>query len=482
MTTAMSQREDMLDQAASWFDQGHLFDVLRRRVAHRTDSQEPDSPPRLARYLEAEIGPAITALGFTWRVLDNPVPGGGPFLIGERHEGAGLPTLFTYGHGDVVRGYDAEWREGRSPWILVAEGERWYGRGTADNKGQHSINLAALGLVLAARGRLGFNVKLLVETSEEIGSPGLHALCDAEKEALKADLLIASDGPRLRANRPTLFLGARGACNFDLTVQLRDGGHHSGNWGGLLANPGTILANAIASLIDARGRILVEGLRPASIPEPVRQALAGIEPGEPGGPTIDADWGEPGLSAAERVFGWNALEVLAFTTGNPARPVNAIPPVARAHLQLRFVPGVVPDQIVPILRDHLDRAGFPMVTVSSSRETAMAATRLDPDTPWVRWAAASIAATTGALPAILPNLGGSLPNDCFAELLGLPTIWVPHSYPGCSQHAPDEHLLAPVVREGLLIMTGLFWDLGADPTDADAPDRPSRPLPAARPA
>ena len=59
-----------------------------------------------------------------------------------------------------------------------------------------------------------------------------------------------------------------------------------------------------------------------------------------------------------------------------------------------------------------------------------------------------------------PNVGGSLPNDCFAEVLGLPTVWVPHSYAGCSQHAPDEHVLAPVLREGLQIMTGLFWDLG----------------------
>ena len=476
----MASRRETLDQAAAWFDQGNFFEILRGRIAHRTDSQEPDSRPRLDHYLEAEIGPALAALGFTWRLVDNPVPGGGPFLIGERHEDAALPTLFTYGHGDVVRGYDAEWRDGLAPWTLVAEGERWYGRGTADNKGQHSINLAALGLVLAARGHLGFNVKLLIETSEEIGSPGLHALCTAEQQALEADVLIASDGPRLRADRPTLFLGARGACNFELAVRLRDGGHHSGNWGGLLANPGTILANAIASLVDARGRILVEGLRPAAIPEPVRQALTGIEPGEPGGPAIDTDWGEPGLSPAERVFGWNALEVLAFTTGNPAHPVNAIPPSARAHLQLRFVPGIVPERIVPILRDHLDRAGFPMVTVTPARETVMAATRLDPDTPWVRWAAASIAATTGAPPAILPNVGGSLPNDCFAELLGLPTIWVPHSYPGCAQHAPDEHLLAPVVREGLLIMTGLFWDLGAGAMDAGAPDRPSRRLPAAR--
>jgi hypothetical protein len=80
----------------------------------------------------------------------------------------------------------------------------------------------------------------------------------------------------------------------------------------------------------------------------------------------------------------------------------------------------------------------------------------------VGFALDSIARTTGARPALLPNLGGSLPNDVFAEILGLPTLWVPHSYPACSQHAPDEHLPVTIAREGLAIMAGLYWDLGEE--------------------
>jgi hypothetical protein len=89
---------------------------------------------------------------------------------------------------------------------------------------------------------------------------------------------------------------------------------------------------------------------------------------------------------------------------------------------------------------------------------------LDPDDPWVSWAVASLRQTTDRKPALLPNLGGSLPNDIFAEVLGLRTIWVPHSYPGCSQHAPDEHLPKSLLREALAIMAGLYWDLGAGDT------------------
>ena len=107
---------------------------------------------------------------------------------------------------------------------------------------------------------------------------------------------------------------------------------------------------------------------------------------------------------------------------------------------------------------HLQAQGFDGITVSEP--VVMAATRLDPDNAWVRLAMQSLEASTGVKPALLPNLGGSLPNDVFADILGLPTVWVPHSYPACSQHAPDEHLLLPVVQEALQGMTGLFWDLG----------------------
>jgi len=453
-------REHALALARQHFDSGAFARDLARRVAIRTESQDAGSGPALQSYLADEIGPSLAALGFAFTVHANPEPPYGPLLVATRHEGGTLPTVLMYGHGDVIRGQDASWTRGQGPWLLAADGDRLYGRGTADNKGQHSINIAALAQVLAAReGRLGFNVKWLVETGEETGSPGLAAFCAAHQAELAADVLIASDGPRLRADRPTVFLGSRGVANFDLTLRLREGAHHSGNWGGLLRNPGTVLAAAIASLVDGHGRILVEALRPPPIPANVRAALAGLEiGGDPGDPAIDGDWGEPGLTPAERVFAWNTLEVLAMRTGNPDHPVNAIPPTAQARLHMRFVVGTDIARLRTVVREHLAARGYGAIEVSEPE--VMHATRLDPDNPWVRFAVASIARSTGRAPVLLPNLGGSLPNDVFADILGLPTVWVPHSYPGCSQHAPDEHLLRPVAREALQLMSGLFWDLG----------------------
>ena len=453
-------RESALGRAARHFDDGTFIADLARRVAIRTESQVPESRPFLALYLTAEIGPAFERMGFGVEVCANPVEGGGPFLVASRVEDARYPTVLCYGHGDVIRGLAGQWRDGRSPWQLTQDGSRYYGRGTADNKAQHSINMAALAMVIAERGNLGFNAKFLLETGEEVGSPGLAEFCRRERERLRADVLIASDGPRLSAQRPTLYLGSRGALNMDFSVELRAGAHHSGNWGGLLANPGVVLAHALASIIDRDGRVLVPELLPDRIPDSVRATLADCEvaPGDTE-PAIDDAWGEPGLSRAQKVYAWNTFEVLAFRTGNPDHPVNAIPGRATAHCQIRFVAGSDPLAFVPALRRHLDAGGLGSVKVTPADEGFFQATRLDPDHPWVRWAVASILRTTGTRPAVLPNIGGSLPNDCFADILGLPTLWVPHSYAGCSQHAPDEHVLAPLLRQGLQIMTGLFWDV-----------------------
>jgi acetylornithine deacetylase/succinyl-diaminopimelate desuccinylase-like protein len=443
------------------FDDGRFLEDLARRVGIRTESPDPERRGELHRYLADELTPTLTELGFSCEIHDNPVQSAGPMMIARRHEGDDLPTVMSYGHADVVLGYDDQWNDGLDPWTVTKDGDRWYGRGTADNKGQHTINLTALQSVLEVRGRLGFNAVLLFETGEECGSPGLHQFCEAHRDELRADVFIASDGPRTNAELPTIFMGSRGAFNFRMTLDLRDGGHHSGNWGGLLANPGVIMANALASMIDSTGTILVDGWRAEPIPDSVRSAIGRLTVGrDPGSPVIDPLWGEPDYSAEEKVFASNTFEVLAFETGNPRNPVNAIPPRAVVHGHLRIVVGTRVEDLLPSLRRHLDAQGFEAIDLEGS-QVSMRPTRLDPDDPWAQWALSSIRDTTGGEVAVVPNLGGSLPNDVFAELLGLPTIWVPHSYAGCSQHAPNEHVLAPICRQALAIMAGLWWDLGS---------------------
>ncbi|KAG0773875.1 hypothetical protein G6F22_014516 [Rhizopus arrhizus] len=161
-------REQAIAQAEHCFDSGAFRSLLARRLALPTESQNPERATVLADYLESEIRPAFEALGFACRTLTHP-KALAPFLYAERIEDATLPTVLGYGHGDVIRGLEKEWKDGLSPWALTEAEGRWYGRGIADNKGQHTINMEALRLVLETRGKLGFNAKYLIEMGEETG-------------------------------------------------------------------------------------------------------------------------------------------------------------------------------------------------------------------------------------------------------------------------------------------------------------------------
>ncbi|MEV6876738.1 M20 family metallopeptidase [Amycolatopsis sp. NPDC051128] len=449
---------ELLAKAQAHVDSGAFFAELATLVGYPTVSDAPEGRVAIKAYLDDVLTPALTALGCAVATYPNPDPAGGPFLVGTRVESPERPTLLCYGHADVV-GEAGQWSDGLDPWTLTADGDRWYGRGTADNKGQHLINLTALRLLLAEQGSLGFNLKFLFETGEEIGSPGLTEFAAEHKELLRADVLIASDGPRLDSATPTLFLGARGSVRIALDVDLRPGSYHSGNWGGLLRNPATTLAAAIACLVDGHGRIQVPELLPPGLPGTVRAALAGVVvANSPGDPVPDSGWGDPRLTAAERLYGWNTLEVLALGAADVDRPVNAIPGRARAVLQLRYVAGTDVGGIAEVVKKRLAEHGFPMVEVTI--DGSFKASRTPVDDPWVSWAKSTLDAVADRPVALLPNFGGGLPNHVFTDVLGLPTLWLPHSYPGCLQHAPDEHLLASVAREGVVLATALFHALG----------------------
>ena len=159
------------------------------------------------------------------------------------------------------------------------------------------------------------------------------------------------------------------------------------------------------------------------------------------------------------MFAWTSFIVLAFITGRPENPVNGVQPDARARCQLRFSADVDPSNFVPALRAHLDENGFEQVKIKELPDGFFPASRSDPASPWIPFAVESVTKTQEK-PIVVPNSAGVLPSDIFARNLGVPTLWIPHSYTGSCQHGPNEHILHHITREGLRIMTGLYWDLG----------------------
>ncbi|MFK0072365.1 M20/M25/M40 family metallo-hydrolase [Arthrobacter woluwensis] len=455
------------EKAKEYFDSGEFFSDLARRVSYRTESFYSRTSLELNAYLDELLVPELEGMGFRTEVHRNWNASGNSFLVARRLEDPEAPTVLCYGHADVVAGMDDRWQDGRDPWTLSDENGVWYGRGTADNKGQHHVNLSAARILLQEHGSLGFNLIFLFECGEEIGSPALNEFVDAHRDSLAADVLIASDGPRIDAETPTLFLGNRGAFTFRLSADLREDSLHSGNWGGILRNAATTVAAAVESLVDGTGRLLIPALHAPDPSPETAAALARLE-FKPSAedPEPDPEWFDPDLTPAERLWGSNVLEVLALGAGDVDDPVNAIPGEASAVLQLRYVAGSDAESFAPAIRQWLAERGFGMVTVDVVNH--FPASRIEVTDPWVPWAAAIMAEASGKPTAVLPNIGGSLPNAVFAATLGIPTLWVPHSYPGCRQHAANEHFLALIGDEGLRIMCALFHYLG-HPGDHPAP-------------
>ena len=454
-------RGGAIKRALDFFDSGGFRDRLAGLVAIRSTSQEPEHEPDCQRYVEHVSG-WLKRMGFSVQVHPNPAGRGlGPILLAQRLEPGARQTVLTYGHGDTVRGLEDQWDAGLDPWTLKEAGDRWYGRGSADNKGQHALNLSALEQVLEERGgKLGFNVKLVLETSEERGSRGLREFVQGHADALRADALIASDGPRVAADTPTVFTGTRGSWTCDLVCDFRPGGVHSGNWGGIIADPAIVLAHAIGAICDRHGKILVrDWLPPNGVPAAVRATLAGCKIHSEASATIDPTWGEPGLTPAEKLFGWASFIVLAMVSGRPENPVNAVAPSARATVQIRYTVDSDPTRFAPALRAHLDAAGFAEVKIEREG-VGMPASRTGPDHPWVRWTVASMEKSLGRRVQVIPNGGGGLPGDVFVDYLGVPLVWIPHSYNGCKQHGPNEHFLIGPAREGIAAFAGIWWDLG----------------------
>ena len=455
----MTFKEKAVQHATQYFDKGYFKKDLAELISVKTESQNNEC--NLENYYDQNIIPMLVKMGFKCRVMENPLSKANIILFAERIENADFNTILTYGHGDVVLGQDSCWDNGLSPYKLIEKDNRYYGRGTADNKGQHLINIKALNSLLSVQKKLGFNFKILFEMGEEIGSPGLKTFCQQNKELLKADVFIASDGPRISQKIPTIFTGSRGGINFDLSVNLRDNAHHSGNFGGILKDPSIILSHAIASITDARGQINIPEWLPTSLTPDIKEILAKL-PLVDAGFDLDPDWGQKELTMTERVFGWNSFSVLAMLSGEPEAPLNAISGHARSTCQLRFVVGTDVNKIIPALRNHLNSFGFEDVNIHESEMIPFPATRLEMNNSWLSLITKSLENSMGSKIDLLPNLGGSLPNDSFSEVLELPTIWIPHSYAGCAQHSPNEHMSVPLARQALICMTALFADLSKE--------------------
>lgn len=371
--------------------------------------------------------------------------GGHPIVVGERIEDPTLPTIVVYGHYDVQPGDPLDlWKT--SPFEPIVRDGRMLGRGSADDKGQIVIHLAALEALLSTRGRLPVNVKYLFEGEEESSSVNLERWMASHPDRCSGDAVIISDTGFFEGNLPALTVGLRGITYLQVDVRNSDVDLHSGGFGGSVINPANALAAMIASLHDEQRRITVPGfyddvvqLTPAdraafaALPFDESAYLAAIGAGAP--------QGEDGYSTVERRGGRPTLDVNGIWggfTGDGSKTI--IPAHAHAKISCRLVMAQDPARIALQVEAAL-KAAAPRGLQVEVRNLGNGYPFLTPlGDPYLQAAANALKETFGADPLYLRE-GGSIPIAAlFQRELSLPVVLLGFTPPDDNAHAPNESM------------------------------------------
>ncbi len=454
----------MLEQALAYMQphlnsfQEQLFAFLRipsvsTEAAHRPDIEQA----------AAWLAEQMTQVGLE-HVAIMPTDGH-PVVYGDwLHAGPTAPTILVYGHYDVQPpGDPGDWSY--PPFAATVVGDRVYARGASDNKAQHFSHIKAVECFLSGAGRLPVNLKFCLDGEEEVGSPHLEPFVRQQADRLAADLLVISDGAMFAPGRPSLEYALRGIVALDLRVAGQPRALHSGSYGGTVHNPALALVEILASLHRDDGSVAIPGFYDRVRPlEPAERALLARVPyteaqwrEETGALT---PWGEADFSLLERMTARPTCEINGLWSGYQGEGTRTIiPPSAGAKISFRLVADQDPNEVLQLLRAHLDQVAPPTVRVTVTAHAGAPAAVTAYDSPALQRAADALEAVWGRRP-VVSRAGGSLPIvAAFQQQLGLDYILMPLGLDD-NRHGPDEHYNLPYFRRGIEAVVRLYALLG----------------------
>lgn len=367
---------------------------------------------------------------------------GYPIVYGEKIIGAGKPTVLVYGHYDVQPADPLElWKT--PPFEPTIRDGKIYARGACDDKGQFYMHVKAFELMMQTD-TLPCNIKFMIEGEEEVGSSNLEIFVKANKEKLKADVVLISDTSMISMEHPSLETGLRGLSYLEVEVTGPNRDLHSGVYGGAVANPITILSKMIASLHDENNHITIPGFYDSVIElTPAERTALNNAPYDEAAYKTDLDvtelWGEKGYTTFERTGTRPTLEINGIWGGYIGEGAKTVlPSKAHAKISMRLVPNQTSDAITELFTKHflsIAPANVKVkVTPHHSGEPAVTPT----DSIAYRAAQKAITESFGKEP-IPTRGGGSIPIVALFEAeLGLKTVLMGFGLDSDALHSPNE--------------------------------------------
>jgi acetylornithine deacetylase/succinyl-diaminopimelate desuccinylase-like protein len=389
---------------------------------------------------------------------------GNPVAYGDWIHAPDAPTMLLYGHYDVQPVDPLNLWESPPFDATIRDGEI-YARGAADDKGQVFMHFKAIEAHMKQQGRLPINVKVIIEGEEEVGSVNLDRFVEAERDRLKADVVVISDSAMFDRGVPSICYSLRGLVYCQIDVRGTASDLHSGIFGGAVANPNMALAQMLAQMKDRGGRVKIPGFYDAVRPleDAERQAWKALPFNERqyrkqlGAPKL---FGEAGYSTLERVWARPTLEVnglLGGFTGEGAKTV--IPAVAMAKVSMRLVPDQDPDVIAKLFEAYVRKIAPKTVEVSITRMHGGHPWITSYDNPYVQAASRAIERGFGK-PPVFCREGGSIPVVfTFQRSLGIPSVLFGVGLPDENAHAPNERLDLGNFHNGIIASAILYDEL-----------------------
>ena len=367
---------------------------------------------------------------------------GHPIVYGEIIVDEKLPTVLVYGHYDVQPADPLDlWHSG--PFDPVIKDGKIYARGACDDKGQMYMHIKALE-VMVKTNTLPCNVKLMIEGEEEVGSDNLGIFVEANKEKLKADIVLISDTSMISMENPSIESGLRGLAYMEVEVTGPNRDLHSSVYGGAGANPINQLCKMIASLHDENNHITIPGFYDkvldlkAEERDDLNKAPFDLEEYKKD-LHVDEVWGEKGYTVLERTGTRPTLDVNGIWggyTGEGAKTV--LPSKAYAKISMRLVPNQISKEISNLFADHFKKIAPEGITVKVTPHHGGEPVVTPTDSPAYQAAARAIKATFGKDP-IPTRGGGSIPIVAlFESVLGLKTVLLGFGLDNDNIHSPNE--------------------------------------------
>jgi acetylornithine deacetylase/succinyl-diaminopimelate desuccinylase-like protein len=389
----------------------------------------------------ALVGEMLKSRGFDVRIMDTP---GAPVVFGER-KGKSDKTLLIYNHYDVQPPEPLDLWES-PPFEPSLRDGKLYGRGVSDDKGHIVSRLFAIDALLETEGELPCNIKFIIEGEEETASINLFDFIKNNVDLLKADACMWEFGGVDHRDVPLLYLGLRGICYVELSVETAATDVHSGLGGSIFPNAAWRLVWALATLKGEDERIRIpgfyDGIRSPSARD--RQLMEAL-------PEVAEEYKSrygvkefiKGLTGGvdlklEEVFS-PTCTICGLTSGYQGPGSKTVLPArASAKVDFRLVPDQDPDDIRRKLRAHLDAHGFSDVQITDLGGDPPA--RTDPDEPFIQLVAKTSEEIFETPMQLVPMIGGSGPSHPFVHDLGLPVATAGLGYPDTRAHAPNENI------------------------------------------